>query len=249
MIPKIIHQTWKTSEIPEKWKYSVNSCKKKYKDYQYILWTDEMMENFVKKEYPDFYDVYISYKENIQRCDTFRYLVLYKYGGVYIDMDIICKKNFDTLLRYDLVLAKSPNLINSFFMTSKNNPFIKFCIDNLPIYKDSLKYFGNHMHIMNSTGPWFLNNMVNKYGIKNIKNLYILSNQEFAGDCNTCNEEVCKGGIYFNHVAGKSWHSFDSTFYNKILCNWKIILLIILFAIFAVLIYKNRIFKKIKKMI
>ena len=253
MIPKIIHQTWKTSEIPERWKLAVNSCKKKYNDYQYILWTDEMMEKFVKTEYPDFFNVYDSYKENIQRCDAFRYLVLYKYGGVYIDMDIICKKNFDNLLSYDLVLAKSSNMnnffTNSFFMSTPNNPFMKFCIDNLPDYKDSFKYFGNHFHIMNSTGPIFLTKMINKYGLENIKNIHVLSNAEFAGDCSQCTEKACKGGIYFNHVAGNSWHSFDSKIINILLCNWKIILLIILFAIFVVIIYKNRLFKKIKKMI
>jgi len=250
MIPKIIHQTWKTNDIPNNWKNAVESCKKKYNDYQYILWTHETMETFVKNEYPDFYNVYMSYKNDVQRCDSFRYLILYKYGGIYLDLDIVCKKNFDILLKYDLVIARSPNnkfqITNSFYMATPNHPFIKFCINNLPSYKDSFKYFGNHWHIMNSTGPWFLTKMINKYGESNIKNIYILNNDEFAGDCNTCNEDSCKGGIYFRHIVGNSWHSLDSKFYNLLLCNWYIILITI-FILIIILIYKKTILKKLKK--
>lgn len=81
MIPKIIHQTWKTKVIPEHWKDSSNSCKIYNEDFNYILWTDDSMDEFVKINYPKFYKVYKSYEYNIQRCDAFRYLVLYKYGG------------------------------------------------------------------------------------------------------------------------------------------------------------------------
>ena len=48
-------------------------------------------------------------------------------------------------------------------MVTPNNPFIKFCIDNLPNYVNSYYYFGKHFHIMNSTGPEFLTNMIKKY--------------------------------------------------------------------------------------
>ena len=252
MIPKIIHQTWKTLDVPDEWKDAVESCKNKHKDYKHNIWTDEMMENFVKKEYPDFYDTYMSYTHDIQRCDTFRYLVLYKYGGIYLDMDIVCKKKLDSLLGYDLVLSKSPNIsssyTNSFYMVTPNHPFIKFCIDNLPLYVNSYYYFGKHLHVMNSTGPSFLTNMVKKYGEKNMKNLYVLNNNEFAGDCNTCNENICNGGTYFKHIEGKSWNSLDSTFYNLILCNYKKVItaLIVFLIVFYIFFKRNKVFK-IKK--
>ena len=78
---------------------------------------------------------------------------------------------------------------------------------------------------MNSTGPLFLTNMINSYG--NIHNINILTNNEFAGDCNICTEKICEGGEYFRHIHGNSWHAFDSTIYNFCLCNYiKIIVLI-----------------------
>ena len=262
MIPKIIHQTWKTLDVPDEWKDAVESCKNKHKEYNHIIWSHEMMENFVKTEYPDFYDVYMSYTYDIQRCDAFRYLVLYKYGGIYLDMDIICKKKLDSLLEYDLVLTnshkfdfiliKSLNIMsqytNSFFMVIPNHPFIKFCIDNLPDYVNSYKYFGKHLHVMNSTGPRFLTNMVKQYGEKNMNNLYVLNNDEFSGDCNVCSEHKCVGGVYFKHIVGNSWHSFDSTIYNILACNYKKIIVGLLVLIMAYYIFfkRNKVFK-IKK--
>jgi len=235
MIPKIIHQTWKNEIIPDKWKDAVESVKENNKKYKYILWTDIMMDNFVKQEYPLFYKHYINYPYNIQRCDVFRYLVLYKYGGIYLDMDIICKKSFDDFLKYNIVFARSYNInssfTNSFFMSIPKHPFIKYCIENLLDNYYNFYYFGKHLHIMYSTGPLFLTKMINNYNISKINNVYILSNEEFSGDCNVCNENYCKGGKYFIHINGNSWHSFDSTLYNFIFCNYHKLLILLLFII------------------
>ena len=67
-IPKIIHQTWKDSNIPEQWKNAVETVKGL--DYEYRLWTDASMEEFVKKHHPNFYNTYTSYKYPIQKCDS-----------------------------------------------------------------------------------------------------------------------------------------------------------------------------------
>jgi len=243
MIPKIIHQTWKTEEIPEKWKDAVHSCKIKNPDYKYILWTDKRMEEFVKYKFPDFYKTYMGYPHHIQRCDAFRYLVLYIYGGIYLDMDIVCKKNLDPFLSYDIVFAKSYNLnttyTNMFFAVSPYHPFLKFCIEELPNFAYSYALFGKHLHVMNSTGPFFLTKMINEYKLDNIPNYYVLSNEEFAGDCNVCNDAACEGGEYFGHVTGSSWVGNDSLFYNFCFCHRKIIgltsfiLLVLFFLVFA----------------
>lgn len=250
MIPKIIHQTWKTTNIPEEWEDAIKSCKTTNNEYKYILWTDKKMDEFVEKEYPEFVNVYKSYTHNIQRCDAFRYLVLYKYGGIYLDMDIVCKKNVNSLLNYDVVLSKSSNITssftNSFLMVTPKHPFFKFCIDNLPSYVESYSYFGNHLHIMNSTGPFFLTKMMEIYGIKNIKNIYVLTKDEFAGDCNVCTDNTCEGGVFFSHLIGNSWHSFDSTLYNFCFCNYKAILSILLsiIGLIMLIIYNKAVYMK-----
>jgi len=225
MIPKIIHQTWKVKVIPDGWKDAVTSCKRVNNGFKYLLWTHESMDTFVKTYYSGFYKVYKLYKYDIQRCDAFRYLLLYKYGGVYLDLDMICNKELDKFVHYDLVFARSSNVetyfTNAFFMVVPNHPFFKYCIKHLYENKDNYKYFGKHLHVMYSAGPAFLTDMVNNY--KNIPNSYTLSKKEYVGDCNACNENICKGGTYFTQVYGKSWNEVDSTVINFALCNKKII--------------------------
>ena len=40
-IPKIIHQTWKTNDIPDEWKDFQENIKTIFWDFEYKLWTDE----------------------------------------------------------------------------------------------------------------------------------------------------------------------------------------------------------------
>jgi len=225
MIPKIIHQTWKNEKIPDRWKEAVESCKEKNKDYKYILWTDKSMKEFVKKEFPEFYKTYTEYPHNIQRCDSFRFLVLYKYGGFYMDMDVICKKSLNTFRKYDLVLVKSGNydtLTNSFMGSTRENKFMEYCMNKLIQHKDSYSLLGKHLHIMHTTGPFFINDRAKEFMLSKKKdNYYLLSKEEYTGDCNVCNIDTCKGGVYFGHVKGNSWHSIDSTIYNGMLCLYK----------------------------
>ena len=98
---------------------------------------------------------------------------------------------------------------------------------------------------MNSTGPQFLTNMVKKYKENNIKNMYVLSSEEYAGDCTICNESTCKGGIYFSHTIGQSWNSWDSLFYNFLLCNYKKIIvgLLLLVAAYYIFFRRNKLVK------
>ena len=53
-----MHQTWKTSSIPQKWERPHQRCKELHPDWSLILWTDEMMLTFVAKEYPNLLLIY-----------------------------------------------------------------------------------------------------------------------------------------------------------------------------------------------
>lgn len=243
-IPRIIHQTWKDYNVPKHWKSAVESCKSIHRNYKYVHWTDSDMDEFVQKIYPEFYSTYTNYKYHIQRCDAFRYLILYRYGGIYIDMDIVCRKKLDDLLHYDIVFSKSSNITscvtNSFMMSIPNHPFMKYTIDHLALYQNSYSSFGKHWHVMNSTGPMYLKKMVDMYTSKTheeIPRSYFLSQTEFAGDCNVCSEKTCSGGTYFAHVKGDSWHEADSVIYNMLICNKYSTFIILLLIIIGLILY------------
>ena len=87
MIPHIIHQTWKTRELPEKWKPLQEKLLDMHPGWEYRLWTDEEIDEFVRKEFPDFYSIYQSYPKHIMRVDVIRYLIMLRVGGLYLDLD------------------------------------------------------------------------------------------------------------------------------------------------------------------
>jgi mannosyltransferase OCH1-like enzyme len=103
IIPKIIHQTWKTKELPENFKIWSATIKKHHPTWEYKLWTDENNRNFIKENYHWFLSIYDSYNHNIKRVDAVRYFYLYHYGGIYADLDFECLGPIDGLLENKII--------------------------------------------------------------------------------------------------------------------------------------------------
>ena len=84
-IPKIIHQIWSGiyGELPDNFRLYGQSWKRDYPDWEYIQWNHESMNRFVQENYPEYWDIYNHFSYHIQQWDAFRYLVLYKMGGLY----------------------------------------------------------------------------------------------------------------------------------------------------------------------
>lgn len=139
MIPKLIHQTAKTKDIPEKWQAFQRRLIELHPGWTYKLWTDEDNDTFVKKEMPDFYPVFKSFPKNIMRADTIRYVLMYRLGGLYMDLDYEMLKPFD-LLDHDIVLPwesegeHGPNndlIANSIFASTPGHPFWKIVLERI----------------------------------------------------------------------------------------------------------------------
>jgi mannosyltransferase OCH1-like enzyme len=137
-IPKIIHQTAPADQSlwPETWFKCQKSWKEKFPDFEYKLWTDEDNYNLVKNDFPWFLETYENYDRNILKVDMIRYCILYKFGGIYADMDYMCMKNFfNQLPKNKVSFSESPYKENEFIMNAlmcspKNHPFwIKVLIE------------------------------------------------------------------------------------------------------------------------
>jgi mannosyltransferase OCH1-like enzyme len=154
LIPKNIIQTWKTEEIPEKYNQIVESVKNNNPDYNYLFFSDSDIDNFLLSINPLYYDTYYKLPNKIQRIDFFRYIAVYYYGGIYLDLDMMIYHQFDSLLSYHNVIPieqfvicndnyqrhnylcnkKNDNkfiLGNYAFASKKNSKFMKQVIDNI----------------------------------------------------------------------------------------------------------------------
>lgn len=53
-----------------------------------MIWDEAAVLRLIQQDFPWFLDTYLSYPRLVQRSDVSRYMVLYKYGGVYLDADV-----------------------------------------------------------------------------------------------------------------------------------------------------------------
>lgn len=160
MIPKLIHQTAKTSEIPANLQGYVAKLRELHPDWHYHLWTDVDNLAFVKAEYPEFLEVWNGLPKNIMRADVIRYLLMYKLGGFYCDTDYEMIKPFDlnnkaVVLPWETDGEWGPNrtyICNSVFASSPGHLFWKMVIDDLKANPPR----SAEMDVLEATGPAFL---------------------------------------------------------------------------------------------
>lgn len=166
MIPKIIHQTWKSLKVPYKWRPFVTKVKNLNPEWEYKLWTDQDNDVFVKNEYPDFYPIFKNFPKEIMRADVIRYLIMYKIGGVYLDLDYEVLKPFDFKNKIILPLNRSTvfgdkkdELGNCFFASVSGHQFWHDVILDLQQNPPEVL---DYSQIVDATGPGLLTRIFNE---------------------------------------------------------------------------------------
>lgn len=152
-IPKVIHQIWLGSEYPEKYiKYrdlmmEINS------NFEYKLWTDEDVDKFGLKNKELYYNI----RNWGAKSDIFRYEILEREGGIYIDTDFLCIKPFDDLCHLDAWAGQGqvgvPEVFNSIMASAPNHKYMQNIVEGLT----KIKRFDDHIPgVMNNTGPYYV---------------------------------------------------------------------------------------------
>jgi mannosyltransferase OCH1-like enzyme len=93
MIPRIIHHTWKSkTDIPDNFSFWRNSFIELNPDFEFRLHDDADNRAIVAGFAPALLDIYDSLPQEIFRADFVRPIYLYRWGGIYADMDFQCLK-------------------------------------------------------------------------------------------------------------------------------------------------------------
>ncbi|CAF1228632.1 unnamed protein product [Rotaria sordida] len=232
-IPRIIHQTWKTSNLAT---YPINNShsewKRLYPDYQIHLWTDEDLDELISTDpYKYLYDIYKGYSYNIQRADLGRLIILHSKGGIYADLDVFpCLRQVENLRlsNASFIIPRSYfglSLINHFLVAQKSSPIIDYILHEIVPVKFYRRIYILPYAEVFSTGSIFLTRVIRNYlkSSNSTKNfLWILSE-----------DEVMK---YVTHYTGRSWHSFDGYILNQIDSNPKSFISVLVFLILFIFI-------------
>ena len=141
-IPRIVHQLWKTDDIPARWREAVHSVKRYHKGWEYRLWTDERVDEYVRTNHPRFYPVFAGFNRHIMRVDVFRYVLMHDIGGLYCDLDYEFVRPFDygdaqvvLSLEYDEAYGDDVNQVaNYVFASAPKHALWRDVLDNLQRY-------------------------------------------------------------------------------------------------------------------
>jgi mannosyltransferase OCH1-like enzyme len=164
MIEKNIFQSWCTKKLPPLLEQKINFFRNLNPEYTYHLYDDDEMDQFVNEHYPgEIADCYNKLNIIVAKVDFWRYLILYKYGGVYLDMDSSIEQPLKELIKDEdeaiITAENNPAMyVQWALIFSKQHPILKqtivFIIDN--IKKNS---FPNDIHKM--TGPTVYSKAIN----------------------------------------------------------------------------------------
>jgi mannosyltransferase OCH1-like enzyme len=99
-IPKVIYQSWKTKDLNEGMKNATDILKNLNPEYKYVLFDDEDCRKFLLDNYGiNYLNAFDAIVPGAYKCDFWRYAVLYKEGGIYLDIDMISLKPFREFLK------------------------------------------------------------------------------------------------------------------------------------------------------
>ncbi len=151
-IPLKIHQIWLGSPIPVQLQELAHTWHIKHPEWEYKLWTDKDLENYnlVNRK------LFNSANNYGLKSDIARYEILYREGGVYIDIDCECYMPLDilhyTYETYGCLFPHQTIISNGIIGARAGHPFLKACIEHMStaIQED------NENEILSKTGPYYL---------------------------------------------------------------------------------------------
>jgi len=159
-IPANIFLIWLGSPIPELVQENFNLIKEKNKNFNCLIYNDEMAEKFLKENFDEnVCSAFTTLVPQAYKADLLRYCLLYKYGGIYIDtkMSPVNGFTFDELLDKEYfakdIETSGNGVYNAVLVCKKNNNVMKMAIDKI-IENIKNDFYGNSSLL--PTGPLLL---------------------------------------------------------------------------------------------
>ena len=233
-IPRLIHQTYKNTTIPQPWLQPYTSCRTSHQqqNWTFIFWTDANATDFIAAKYPWFLPTYLSYPYPIQRFDVIRYFILHHYGGIYLDLDVGCRRDLHPFLSFDVLLPHTHpvGVSNDVMMSVPGHPFFEQVIQNLESARRwSWMWMFKYPRVLFSTGSMFLTGQTLLYwNTMNSRPTSIAKSTEHTrattikgshsqscqrlGDLRIIPQSLYESGdfAFFDHYPGSSWHGGDA---------------------------------------
>lgn len=163
-IPRILWQTnySNKSTLPVYLNYLFNRLMSLSYEYRYVS-TEQRIEYIKENTTKQIYEAYCQLNDGASQADLWRLLVLYKEGGIYLDIDANLVWPLAYILKDSspavyIKIKNNTHYTNYFLATEPNNPHFSEMID-LIVKNIQDKKLDEHVYGM--TGPGILNKILN----------------------------------------------------------------------------------------
>lgn len=185
MIPLNIFTTWHTKELPPKMNETVNEIKKLNPEFSFQLYDFDDCRNFLIDNFDSsVINAFDKLKPASYKSDLWRYCILYKYGGIYLDIKFKPLNNFKFI---DLIDSEHicrdmhgpTTALTGLIICKPNNEIMLRCINNV-VQNVNNNFYG--LGSLDPTGPILLTNCLDKKTFESLgplrlhNDIYILYN-------------------------------------------------------------------------
>jgi mannosyltransferase OCH1-like enzyme len=178
VIPLNIFQTWHTKALPIKMQECVDSLKASNPEFKHYLFNDEECRNFMKENFDgDILQAYDTLVPGAFKADLWRYCILYKLGGIYLDIKYKCVNGFKFITltddeyfvkdRYDLF--NDIGVYNALMICKPGNEILRKCINKV-VENVNNRFYGTSA--LGVTGPLMMIEFFNPKQRKQLELLY-----------------------------------------------------------------------------
>jgi mannosyltransferase OCH1-like enzyme len=164
-IPLDIYQTWFTKNLPPGMINSINKLKKDNPEFTFYLFDDNDCKTFIKDNFGiKVYDAFENLIPGAYKADLWRYCILYKKGGIYIDIKFhtnnfnliqLTDNNYFVKDRDGYWERNKIGIYNGFIISKPKNPIFLNCINDI-VKNVNAGYKG--LNSLHPTGPGLLGN-------------------------------------------------------------------------------------------
>jgi mannosyltransferase OCH1-like enzyme len=169
IIPQQVFQTWYTKNLPPKMKKNNDLLKLKNPAFQFHLYDDNDCREFIKENFePQVLEAYNKLKPGAYKADLWRLCILYKMGGVYLDIKINCINGFRLieLTENEHFVKDRPgplSIYNAVMSCQAGNPLLLMAINKI-VQHTKTRYYGPCC--LSVTGPIMLGDLILKNKIR-----------------------------------------------------------------------------------
>jgi len=157
-IPENIFQTWHSKILPKSMFLAVLQIKRANPRFNYYLFDDNDCREFIRKYFDN--EVLNAYDKLIPgayKADLWRYCILYKMGGIYLDIKYIPMNNFKFInllnREYWVTDVDGNGIYNALMICKVGNPILLNAINKI-VDNVKNKYYGTSF--LEPTGPLLL---------------------------------------------------------------------------------------------